>query len=97
MEGLEAQLFQLVPTGTGEAGDVPTWAAPYIVEVDATDAANGYIDLPDATILENSLFVSRNGLLLAINCDYTLTGGNRITFSRRLRTGQRVQARYQIP
>lgn len=96
MEGLEAPLFQLIPTGTGEAGDVPTWAAPFITDADATDVQNQYIDLPDTTILENSLFVAKNGVLLAINLDYTLAG-NRITFLRRLRIGRRIQARYQIP
>lgn len=96
MEFLEAPLFQFTGGDTGEAANVPQWAAPYIRDVDATDVANGYLDLPDATIVENSLFVALNGVLLAINCDYTLAG-NRITFTRRLRIGRRVQARYQTP
>jgi hypothetical protein len=96
MEALEAQLFQLIQTSTGEAVNVPNWAAPFIKDADATDVANQYIDLPDITYLENSLFVYKNGVLLAINLDYTLAG-NRITFIRRLRLRRRIQARYQTP
>ena len=98
MNALTGHIFELVPeVGEGTGGGGATWAAPYIVEASETDEANGFIDLPNGTIVAASLLVSLNGLLLSIGHDYTLSA-NRVTFtSGCLRVDDLLSFRYQIP
>lgn len=98
MNSLTGHIFELVPeVGTGGGGGGETWASPFILEASETDEANGFVDLPNATIVAASLFVSLNGLLLSIGHDYTIAG-NRVTFtSGCLRASDLLSFRYQIP
>ena len=98
MNALTGHIFELVPeVGEGSGGGGETWASPFIVVATATDESNGFVDLPDATIVAASLLVSLNGLLLSIGHDYTLSG-NRVTFSSGcLRESDLLSFRYQVP
>ena len=96
MEQIGAEFFQFAGGSSGGAV-VPSWAAPFVYELTATDVSNGYVDLPDLAPIANSVLVSLSGLFLSPGCDYSLTG-NRVTFlpGSKPRAGMNFQARYQI-